>query len=304
MVYVCEKCNAEFKKLCNYENHLNNKTSCDPIERKQIKINNLTCVKCKKTMSSYVRLKGHLNVCNVTVDTSQQELKQMIENLAKQNEILNEKIDKLANKESKTINISNNVSQNQYVFNILPFGKEKFDYITDKEFNKIFSQGFRSLQMLIPLIYCNENYPENMNVYIKNYNNDKIMVFIDGQWMVEDKSYILENMYNSKRDFLELKFEELYDKLSSDAKYYFERFMKGNTDRETIDPIIDELKNFLYVNRHKVMKKPIKQLKLVKNIEMKAKINTLKMYKEKKPNKKIKEICDVDYIPNKPLFFK
>jgi hypothetical protein len=248
---------------------------------------------------------------------------EQLEKQDKQNEILNEKLDKIMEKESKIVNINNTVNQQQTnVFNIVPFGKEKFDYITLEEYNEIFEQGFRCMQMLISLIYCNDQSPENMNVYISNFNDNSIRVYDGKNWIIEKKDYVLTNMYNSKRDFLELKFEDMYDKLSKNAKYYFKRFKAGNTDKETIDPILDELKNILYANRNNVIKNPtkLKQFKLIDNISIGEKqiiclnekqiicLNEKQIIclNEKKPMKKIQikeNTNDPDYIPNKSMFF-
>ena len=239
-----------------------------------------------------------------------EKLVEKIEKQDKQNEILNEKLDKLMEKESKIVNIN----QQQNIINIVPFGKEKFDYITFEEYNEIFEQGFRCMQTLISLIYCNEQNPENMNVYISNFNDSSIRIFDGKNWIIEKKEYVLTNMYNSKRDFLELKFDDMYDKLSKDAKYFFKRFKAGNTDKETIDPILDELKNILYSNRNNVIKKPnkAKQLKLLENILVnndisnENKIVIKEHLNEKKPRKKLQpkeNINDPNYIPNKSMFF-
>ena len=296
MVYTCNICNNTFTHLSNYKKHLNSKTSCDPDKKEQLRLEKLTCTKCKKVLSSTTRLKSHIEICDY--EPTQSELfKQMIDGLTKQNELLSEKMDKqseqmkmLMEKESKTININNNVTQQQYVYNIVPFGNEKFDYITNEEYNQIFEQGFRCLQMLIPLIYSNKSNPENMNVYISNYNDDKIRIFDGKDWIVEKKDYVLTNMYNSKRDFLELKFDDMYDSLSKNAKYFFKRFKKGNTNKYTIEPILDELKNILYVNRNYVEKKPTKQSQMITNSET------------TKKNNFENDVNDLDYIPNKCMF--
>lgn len=294
MVYKCEICNEIFAKLCNYERHLNKKTTCDPIKRKQQKQNKLKCIKCQKIFSRISNLTQHDKICTGT-QQKQDKLEQMIENLTKQNEILvenmnkqneifNEKMDKLMNKDTKTININNTVNQQQNVFNIVPFGKEKFDYITNKDYNKIFKQGYKSLQMFIPMIYCNEQKPENMNIYISNFKDDTVKVFNGKDWIIEKKSDILHDIYNSKRDHLEYKFEDMQDELTDNAKYFFNKFKEGNTDSEIIKSIQYDIKNILYANRNNVIKKPhkkqnVKKVKLIENIN------------------------DPDYIPIESMFF-
>lgn len=137
MVYVCKICNCTFLDLQKYQRHLNNKTTCDPIKKEELKINKLTCQYCKKILSSKTRLNGHIEICKEKQGQMSQMIELLVEKIEKQdkqNEILNEKIDQLMNKESKTININNTVNQQQNIFNIVPFGEEKFDYITDKEY--------------------------------------------------------------------------------------------------------------------------------------------------------------------------
>lgn len=285
MVHTCKICNKDFSSLSSYERHIKNKNTCDPIKRREQHLGKVTCHKCKKILSSTTRLKSHLEIC--IHNQSQQEIyKQMIDELTKQNQILvekmdkqnemlNKKIDKLANKESNTINI-NTINQ-QNIFNIVPFGEEKFDYITDKDYNQIFKKGHQSIQTLIPMIYCNDKKPENMNVYINNFNDDNIRVFDGKNWIFEKKDYVLSNMYNSKRDHLEYKFEDLYDNLTENAKYFFEKFRKYDDDEESINSIKYDIKNILYTNRKNVIKNP----KKVKNT------NT----------------NDIDYIPDTSMFF-
>jgi len=232
MPYVCNICNNGFNRLSSYEKHLNKKTTCNVIKREQNDIDKRTCQYCKKILSSTSRLKTHIETCKtannnnlnqtiVNLIKQNELLVEKVEKMDKQSEIFNEKLDKIMAKEMKTINITNVNQQQMNIYNIVPFGKEKFDYITKEEYNEIFEQGFRCLQMLIPLIYCNNKNPENMNVYISNFKDDSIRIFDGKNWIIEKKDYVLRNMYNSKRDFLELKFEDMYEKLSKDAKYFF-----------------------------------------------------------------------------------
>jgi hypothetical protein len=188
-------------------------------------------------------------------------------------------------KESKTININNTINQQQNIFNIVPFGEEKFDYITDKEYSKIFKQGCRSMQSFIPMIYCNEEKPENMNVYISNFNDDSIKVFNGKNWIIEKKEDVLHNMYYSKRDHLEYKFDDLYENLTDNAKYYFEKFKECNDDADTIKSIKYDIKNILYANRGNIVKNPTKKPR---------KVGLLKS---------TENIDDPNYIPNKPMFW-
>jgi hypothetical protein len=227
------------------------------------------------------------------IDKQSEQIDKQSEQLEKQSK----QIEVLMEKETKTININNTVNQQQNIYNIVPFGKENFDYITKAEYNEIFEQGYRCLQMLIPLIYCNDKNPENMNVYISNFNDNSIRIYDGKYWTIEKKDYVLTNMYNSKRDFLELKFEDMYDELSKNAKYFFKKFKSGNTDQEAINPILDEIKNILYSNRHNVAKKPTKTKKL-NLIE-----NTTMEHKPKKKMQNTENTCDSDYIPEKSMFF-
>jgi len=138
------------------------------------------------------------------------------------------------------------------------------------------------MKFFIPLIYCNEDRPENINVYISNFNDDFIRVFDGKNWIIEKKSDILEDIYNSKRDYLEYKFEDMYDKLGPNAKYFFEKFKEKNTEREVINSIQHDIKNILYANRGNIIKKPEK--------------NKLKYIEYENTN-------DINYIPNKPMFY-
>jgi hypothetical protein len=105
--YTCTICNATFSILCNYERHLNNKNTCDPIKREQQKIDKLTCTKCKKVLSSKARLIHHVTICKTEL-TKEDKLEQIIDMLNKKLDMNNEKIDKLIQKKSLNTSVSQN----------------------------------------------------------------------------------------------------------------------------------------------------------------------------------------------------
>ena len=142
-----------------------------------------------------------------------------------------------------------------------------------------------------------------MNVYISNFNDDSVKVFNGKNWIIEKKDDILHNMYYSKRDQLEYKFDDMYDDLTDNAKYFFEKFKECNDDKEVVKTIQYDMKNILYSNRDNVTKKPIKKTKKVKLINEEP----IKDIIEKKPTKKTKKVQpdfdDPEYVPNTSMFF-
>lgn len=279
MKYTCVICKKEFKSTYKYERHLNAQNSCDP-EIKQSKLKqNVTCKYCQSIFYDTSTKNRHEKKCNSQqiVENNYDNSKKLENIIAKLTETVNKqnkKIDKqssqmeqLIKKEEKSIvvnNVKNVTNQTQNIIALNAFGKENLDFITDKQYNKIFGKGCRALQHFVELVHCNPNAPENRNIYIGNFKDEYIRIYNGKSWDVETKEDVLYNLYHTKRDFLESKYEEMKGikgKLTDDAKYFFGKmyFENGKTP-EAIKMIKNDMKSILYDNRLHV-EKPTKHKK-------------------------------------------
>lgn len=311
MVYICNICNLEFTSLSKLNRHLNNKSTCDPELKKQTFSNNTTCKICGKHMSRKSSLDRHLKVCKGYIEADPKTLKQIITQLTdtvnKQSEQIgkqNEKIDQLIKKDEKSNivninNVNNNVKQTQNLYGLTAFGKENLDYLTTADYNKIFKKGCGAIQYYIKLIHCNENAPENRNIYIGNYKDSHIRMFDGQSWIMDDKEDIVHNLFHMKRDQLVNRYNNTdKSKLSDDAHYFFgQKYFENCTTPEAEKWIKEEIKNMLYDNRLFVVKKPNKKNKKTTEAQKEQNVDQ-KLLKYIEPE----DQENIEYIPNFPMF--
>lgn len=235
-------------------------------------------------------------------ETIEQIMTKLANKIDKQTEHIEkqaEQIEQLIKKDAQAnITINSNVTSNvtnqtQNMYGINPFGKENLDFITQKQYNKIFEKGCRAVQSFVELIHCNENVPENRNIYIGNYKDEYIRTFNGKNWDVDTKEDVLYNLYNAKRDFLERQYKIMKATgglLTDNAKYFFGgKYYENGRTPEAVKLAKDDIKNLLYGNRLSVIKKP----KLLQNVKEK-KIFTFDDY--------VENAEDDLYIPNSPMF--
>lgn len=322
MVCMCGICNKVFIDSYGLNRHLNSQKTCDPVLKEQRLSEKLTCQYCGKKLSRKDKLKNHSKTCEKGIsnaDTLKEIIVKLNEKIDKQSDKIDKQMEQLMNKESSIINIGNvntNITnQTQNVYGLRPFGKENLDFITTKQYNNIFKKGCRAVQHFVELIHCNENVPENRNIYIGNFKDEYIRTFNGKDWDMEGKEDVIYNLFHMKRDLLVHKYHELKDSLTDSAKYYFgEKYFENGTSAEAERLAKEDIKGMLYNNRLHVQKRPPKkQTRKMKAIENKIAeirenkceyINDIPLFQQY-----VNEIEYIDdesenpeYIPSKPMF--
>jgi hypothetical protein len=124
--------------------------------------------------------------------------------LQKLNFKLRNKMDKIVNKNKVKINTnsnntnSNNTQTNTIINNnqqikLVNFGSEDLNKISHNVFiDTIRSQGFGLYNKAVEGIHFNKEYPENQNIYISDFNRDKVMIYKDEKWFLDN----WDNIYN------------------------------------------------------------------------------------------------------------
>jgi hypothetical protein len=328
MPAICEKCQGVFKTQYYLDRHKNKKLPCAPEEKKKRNIENTMCPHCKHVYTKPCVLRDHLPKCHLKpYQTETEELKQIIlklsDKLTETTLLSKEQITKLENKIDKlttannTINIQNiqNIQNNMI---IVPFGKEDLSFLTLKDYTKIFNKGCYSIPEIVKLIHCNENKPEFMNVYIKNFKDEYMFTFDGKDWDIEKKDVVLNNMIENKKNLLESKFDDMQNDLPQYAITMFKKFLERSDDDEVIANIKDELKNMFYKNRNNVIKttktqkKPNKTIcdtldninisnDIINDDDYICEINLIALSnesREKKPTKKLSKVKNTNISTN------
>ena len=258
MKYICEKCNKEFNQKSNYDRHINRKKSCVSEEKTLQDIHNTTCEFCSHVFSQLSALKKHKNICKEK-PTEMEELKTI---MIQMKEIMDQQSQELKEIKNKPTNITNNNTYIQHnTINVRAYGNEDLSHLTIDDYAKIFNKGCFAIPEIAKYIYCNDEKPENRNIYIKNYKDEYILTFDGTDWNIERKDDILNNMIENKKNFLESKYDDYRKELPKRAVILFQKFLNRSDNNEVINNIKDELKNEFYKNRHHVEKKPNKKKK-------------------------------------------
>jgi hypothetical protein len=154
----------------------------------------------------------------------------------------------------KTNKITNNVNRGT-INNInitLSYGKETTDHITNKQYNTIFKRSNKSVPYLVLLKHFDIDKPENHNVYISNMRDEYAHIFTGDKWTVDDKEYILHQLYVDNLEFLMDKYDDMKKKeeLSEISIKKFDLFIEKHKNKDTIANVKKDIKKVLYNNRN------------------------------------------------------
>ena len=138
--------------------------------------------------------------------------------LQKINLKLQNKMDKIVNKNKYKITtnsnniqtITNNTVINNPTIKLVEFGKENLKNIDFQVFiDAIKSQGAGLYNKAIEGIHFNIDYPENQNIYISDLNRERVMIYKDEKWIIDNWETIFNELLEkviqfgySKEEFL------------------------------------------------------------------------------------------------------
>ena len=226
------------------------------------------CEFCSKYFNKKSNLDRHLKTCKYKIieqDNEKEEifkkLLEKLEQIEKQNEELKIKMIQIETKtkinkkiNNKSINngtINNSIDNSKNInIQLVAFGKENYDKLTDKEYQIIINKGFKSVQEMVKSLHFNKNRPENHNIYISNIRDNYVMIYDGNKWQLRNRKETIEELYIAKKDILVDKFDELLNKLPEYVIDKFERFINDSQDDKIKDRILEELKLMLYNNKN------------------------------------------------------
>jgi hypothetical protein len=237
----------------------------NPTEKETEKI---TCNYCYLNFTRKDSLTRHLkDVCKVKKrDDNEKEqiyIKLLNENknikneyqyLKNENETIKTKLIEIEKKLStnKTTNNINNGTINN--IQIVAHGKEDLSQIKEDVVLQLVKRGWRSVPMFTEYLHCNDKFPEQKNIYINDINRQHCMVYNGNEWLLKDKNVTIDELYQTKYDFLEENFNVYYDQLEEYQQKSFKKFIKlHKEDVPFVRKIKEELKTLLYNKRNKIL---------------------------------------------------
>ena len=233
---TCLVCSKTYKSKHGYSNHL-------LLKRCKIQDCSVECSYCNKIFSNKYNKRVHEVKCL------------QISNNAKI-KILEEKVEKLQLMSSSnptqivnnnTTNNNNGTINNNIIIN--SFGSEDTSYITNKQILKALKMCKEFPLEMIKITHFNKEKPENHNIYKPNFKDKYVKYFNDNIWKIGDAKKIMTELYMSKMDIAEEKFDDLKQYLSDITKDRFQWFLDNREEPEVMSEILKKIAEMLYNER-------------------------------------------------------
>jgi hypothetical protein len=199
---------------------------------------------------SYEKLANLLNEKNTELKCSEEQMDECKGRIQK----LEKQIGRLMNRlQINNINFGNQINSNHTTnIQVLNYNKTDYDFLTEKDILKCFSENNHCVKALIEKVHFNKNKPENMNIYISSIKGKFVMVYRDNKWQIRDRKRQIDDLYECNELMLENWYDEYQDKFPHIIKS-FKRYLKNRDDDDDfINKIKDEVLLMLYNKRDMV----------------------------------------------------
>ena len=223
--YKCDKCFKEFSKKYNYEIHINRKFPCNNNIDKDLLITQLQNENIE-LKNENIELKEEINRLKLEKEHEAKEIyKDVLEKYISTNKTTNT-TNKISNKK---VTNSNNTINNFY--NLVPFGMENIDDLTQEEKKTILNAGMFCSVMCAKKLNCNPRLPQYQNITFTNLRSNNAKIYDkDKTWKTIDKEDLFETVIPRRIDDVNLLIENEEIKLSP----YMENLMKKGIDEEEV----------------------------------------------------------------------
>lgn len=237
----CLLCHKTFANKYLYQRHL---TTKGHLFRTEADGKKFQCA-CGRIFKQSQGLSRHRRTCIAVQPTHETQ----IERLERQNEELRKQVEELLVSHSSVTNnnTTNNTTtienQNNTInIHINAFGQENLDYIKDGIVMSCINRVFKSIPAILEHIHFDPDHPENHNIKITNKKLPYASVMGDNnQWKTVNKKDAIETMVNNGYNYLDEKYGDYKDGLSTRRQEHFESFQTRYTEEDK--DLLKQLKN-------------------------------------------------------------
>ena len=228
---TCSICSKIYTTRHGYNNHLT-------LNRCKVKDDSVICKYCDKSFSNKYHRKTHEIKCVNSYKNKIQILEEEIQQL---------KLAVASNNTTNITNVNGNITNNTIIINNL--GNEDISHITKKQMIRVIKMNKECPVELVKLIHFNKEKPENHNIFKPNFK-DKYVKYCDNNvWKIGDLMKIVTELYLSKMDLAEEKFEELKQFLSDISKDRFQQLLDNREEPEIMGGILKRIIEIIYNER-------------------------------------------------------
>jgi hypothetical protein len=233
VLYKCDKCFKEFNHKYNYLSHKNRKNPCIQFNLEDNNNNidkDLLITQLQneniELKNENMELKEEINRLKLEKEYEAKEIyKDVLEKYISTNKTTNT-TNKISNKK---VTNSNNTINNFY--NLVPFGMENIDDLTQEEKKTILNAGMFCSVMCAKKLNCNPRLPQYQNITFTNLRSNNAKIYDkDKTWKTIDKEDLFETVIPRRIDDVNLLIENEEIKLSP----YMENLMKKGIDEEEV----------------------------------------------------------------------
>ena len=235
MAYFCQRCGYSSHLICDVKRHLTKTNICEPTFNNTKRVVLLEELD-NSTGKARAKKPPHIKEDEATKD-------EMIAALRAENEMLRKYVSQLE-KNAKVVN-------NHVVVNI--YGNENKKYIEHPDVMvEIFKKVRGGIPFLIKHLHFNKEYPENMNIRIKNKSNGSIELYEKDGWTAYQKKAKLNDLIVSKHLFIESFYdEEMKKRLGEFVAKSYEVMCKDidEVKEDTMKPLRGHIENVILQSR-------------------------------------------------------
>lgn len=228
MTITCNVCLKSYKTRTTFNRHV-----CKTID------NSIICKFCNKEFKTKYNRKNHEIKCNETHNQSLLEENEKLKLIIKELE---------TNKTDQPMNVTNinngNITNNTIIINNL--GNEDISHITRNQMIRLLKMNKECPVEMIKMIHFNTEKPENYNIYKPNFKDKYVKYCENNIWKIGDLMKIVTELYLSKMDIAEEKFEELKQFLEDSKKNRFQQLLDNREEPEIMGGILERIKEILY----------------------------------------------------------
>jgi len=231
-IITCSICSKIYTNRRSYTNHIT-------LNRCKIKDDAVNCKYCSKAFSNKYNRTVHEAKCVKVYNSKLQILEEEVKEL------------RLLVKSKVTNQVTNNNVTNINNGNIIinNFGNEDISHITKSQMIRAFKMCKEFPLEMIRMIHFNKDKPENHNIYKPNFKDKYVKYFNDDVWKMGDAVKIITELYMSKMDIAEERFDELKPYLSEITKDRFQWFLDNREEAEVMREIIKKICEMMYNDR-------------------------------------------------------
>ena len=254
---TCHACSKIYKNIKTYNQHI----SCNRCNKVVIpRIIDTRCKYCEKSFVTKQNMLRHSVKCPKIITWELQQKIQMVsdtlleikqltgKNIVEYPQDVIQQVPQVAHSiTNNNNNINNGTINNNIIIN--SFGSEDTSHITKKQIIKALKMCKEFPLEMIKITHFNKEKPENHNIYKPNFKDKYVKYFNDNIWKIGDAKKIMTELYMSKMDIAEEKFDDLKQYLSDITKDRFQWFLDNREEPEVMSEILKKIAEMLYNER-------------------------------------------------------